>query len=48
MPTDAQWRDALLKLIEEGREGIDLYDDYYDGNHRLSFATEKFDEAFGD
>jgi hypothetical protein len=48
MPTDAQWRDHLLKLIEEGREGIDLYDDYYDGNHRLSYATDKFDEAFGD
>ncbi len=30
------------------RQNYKLYRDYYDGNHRLLFATEKFRNAFGD
>lgn len=46
--TAAEWRDALDRELAGRQPLIDLYSAYYDGNHRLSFATSKFKEAFGD
>jgi hypothetical protein len=48
MPTDEEWRDALDQQLELRRPQLDLYSEYYDGQHRLQFATSKFREAFGD
>jgi hypothetical protein len=48
MPTAEQWRDALDQELEARRPTLELYKEYYDGEHRLQFATSKFREAFGD
>jgi hypothetical protein len=48
MPTDEEWRDALDHQLELRRPELDLYSDYYDGEHRLQFMTSKYKEAFGD
>jgi hypothetical protein len=48
MPTDEEWRDALDQELEMRRPTLELFKEYYDGNHRLQFATSKFREAFGD
>lgn len=37
----------LSKELDERNKRIDIYDDYYCGNHRMDFATPKFVEAFG-
>lgn len=43
---DLQW--ALKQLTDGRRRGrLDETRDYYDGIHRLAFATEKFRETFG-
>jgi hypothetical protein len=48
MPSDEEWRDALDQELERRRPELELYKEYYDGEHRLQFATSKFREAFGD
>jgi hypothetical protein len=48
LKTAAQWRDELEAKLEARRPRIELWSDYYDGNHRLAFATSKFREAFGE
>jgi hypothetical protein len=45
--TPAAWLVYLeQKLVAQQRE-IQLFEDYYEGRHRLSFATLKFRQAFG-
>lgn len=39
--------DAALKAFRATASNYREYDDYYDGVHRLAFATEKFRNAFG-
>lgn len=41
------WRDRLLARLASNRLRFDTYQAYYDGLHRLAFATDKFREAFG-
>ena len=41
---DLKW---ALESLTERLGAYGLYDAYYDGNHRLAFATEKFESAFG-
>lgn len=36
-----------LEVLADRRAGYQLYRRYYDGDHRLTFATEKFRSAFG-
>lgn len=40
--------ERALKLFSSRAEGYRAVNDYYDGKHRLTFATEKFRNAFGD
>lgn len=47
MPTPAEWLQKLEEELEKRRPRIQRYEDYYDGKHRLAFATSKFREAFG-
>ncbi len=42
------WRDGLLKALKERTEATAIYDQYYEGEHRLAFATSKFRKIFGD
>lgn len=42
------WLHRLSRQLAEQQKRVQLYDDYYAGRHRLSFATAKFQEAFGD
>ena len=45
--TPAAWLARLeQKLVEQQRQ-IKLFEDYYEGNHRLAFATLKFRQSFG-
>jgi hypothetical protein len=41
------WRERLLARLYERRTRLETYEAYYDGVHRLAFATDKFREAFG-
>ncbi len=41
------WRDGLLKALLERTEANRIYDEYYEGEHRLAFATSKFRKTFG-
>ncbi len=41
---DVEW---ALGALRERHESYRLYQAYYDGNHRLAFATERFRNAFG-
>jgi hypothetical protein len=43
-----EWRGRLKQQLAERQEPIALYKDYYKGAHRMSFATQKFKDAFGD
>lgn len=45
--TPEWWRNRLLELLFLRRVRTDVYEAYYDGQHRLAFATSKFREAFG-
>jgi len=36
-----------LQELRRRRAGYQLYSNYYEGNHRLTFATEKFRNTFG-
>lgn len=42
-----RWLNRLLPKLEEQRKQIQLPDDYYEGKHRLAFASDKFLEVFG-
>lgn len=42
------WRDGLLKALRERTEATEIYDEYYEGEQRLAFATSKFRKTFGD
>ena len=46
--TAEQWRPALDRELTARLPRIDLYENYYVGNHRMAFATSKFREAFGE
>jgi hypothetical protein len=48
LPTLEQLRDELDAALEERRPRISLWKRYYDGDHRLQFATSKFRETFGE
>jgi hypothetical protein len=41
-------RDELLARLDAEQAELKLYSDYYDGDHRLAFAANKFKEAFGE
>lgn len=45
--TPEAWRDLLCKQLDGRRPMIGRYERYYEGYHRLAFATSKFREAFG-
>jgi hypothetical protein len=45
--TSAWWLDRLSQRLDARSATIGLYEDYYLGHHRLSFATTKFRETFG-
>lgn len=45
--TPEEWRDVLSKQLGGRRPWIARYEAYYEGRHRLAFATSKFREAFG-
>lgn len=47
MPTPAQWLVRLHKQLEDRRPMVDRCEAYYDGKHRLAFATTRFRETFG-
>lgn len=40
------WLEFLNKKLDEQWRCIEEFDDYYNGEHKLSFATAKFREAF--
>lgn len=42
------WLKRLMKRLELRAPTLRVYDDYYDGNQPLAFASDKFKEAFGD
>jgi len=41
------WRDRLVASLEQRRQRLNVFEDYYCGRHPLLFATEKFRKAFG-
>src|SRR3954451_20577446 len=49
--TPAAWLDVLSRRLDERwlrrPAGMGVCDAYYEGDHRLAFATAKFREAFG-
>lgn len=45
--TPAAWLEVLEGRLDARWRAIRIYDEYYDGRHRLAFATSKFREAFG-
>jgi hypothetical protein len=45
--TPAAWLSYLEQKLADQQRAIQLYEDYYNGNHRLAFATTKFRQAFG-
>lgn len=48
MPTPGEWRDLLEKRLDaRWFQELGVYDAYFDGDHRLAFATSQFREAFG-
>jgi hypothetical protein len=42
------WIARLWRDIDDRARRISLYDDYYEGRHRLMFTTQKAREVFGD
>jgi hypothetical protein len=46
--TAREWLEYLENRLSERNDRITLYSAYYDGDHRLAFATSKFKEAFGE
>ena len=47
MPAPIEWAKRLDKALDAKLPYTSLYNAYYDGDHRLQFATEKFRKAFG-
>lgn len=47
MPTPDEWRQTLLKRLDERGRRIARYVDYYEGRHNLAYTTSEFREAFG-
>lgn len=47
MPSPEEYRDLLEARLHERWSRWQVYDAYYEGDHRLAFATTKFREAFG-
>lgn len=45
--TDSSTLTQLTAALAQRQQKIGQYDDYYNGTHRLAFATAKFREAFG-
>lgn len=45
--TPAAWLSLLERQLAEQQSVIQLPDDYYDGRHRMAFATAKFRQTFG-
>jgi hypothetical protein len=45
--TPAAWLSYLEKKLAAQQREIQIYEDYYDGRHRLAFATLKFRQSFG-
>lgn len=45
--TPAAWLSYLEKKLANQQREIRLYEDYYDGNHRLAFASLKYRQSFG-
>ncbi len=45
--TPAAWLAYLEKKLAAQQREIQIYEDYYDGRHRLAFATLKFRQSFG-
>jgi hypothetical protein len=45
--TPAAWLKVLEARLDEQAKASKLYERYYNGEHRLRFATEKFREVFG-
>lgn len=44
---DLEWLARLERKLDEQQKAIKVFSDYYNGDHALSFATEKFRMAFG-
>jgi hypothetical protein len=42
-----QWRDKLLAALAARQTNLQRFDSYYQGDHKLLFATAKFRETFG-
>lgn len=47
MSTPEGVRDELDKRLVERQVDLQLFEDYYEGRHRLAFASSKFRNAFG-
>lgn len=47
MPTPDEWRNKLLKRLDDRATRIWRYVDYYEGRHNLKYTTQEFREAFG-
>lgn len=45
--TPEWWLDRLSDKLDERQRELELYEDYYSGEHRLTFNTAKFQQAFG-
>jgi hypothetical protein len=45
--TPAAWLSYLEKKLAAQQKEIKIYEDYYDGRHRLAFATLKYRQSFG-
>jgi hypothetical protein len=45
--TPAAWLARLERRLADQQREVQLYEDYYDGRHRMAFATHKFRESFG-
>ena len=46
--TPGWWLDRLSRRLTERVRSQHIYEDYYHGDHRLSYATRKLLEAFGE
>lgn len=47
MPTAEEWRNTLLKRLDDRARRIKRYVSYYEGRHNLAYTTSEFREAFG-
>lgn len=45
--TPAAWLEVLEKRLHERWNRLKIYDAYYEGDHELAFATQKWRNAFG-